>query len=281
MSAWIRAIAGNLETVRDMDRLVAAARLLKVEDDHLNHVRLPKSGCTFLAHQMLGRWHGEDLERAIGEIAKHTPVDWLQRLIGNVIATWVDAEASRGLLAFGPERPGTVVLNAISDTTANHYTERAWCCASTGFHLVAVATATGESFMQEFMKDCEKAVHLLLNLPPGFTLDDYLRDGILPEARDGRRHDVMILAVNRGTTELRLVAQGINKVRAKFPWLVVLLLSGEALPTDQQLADWELAGARRLEPALEPRQEMEALRVVNKLEVLCAREAGRRLVGAA
>jgi hypothetical protein len=282
MSKWIKAVAGNLEAVRDKDRLVAAARVLKAEDDYLNHVRLPKSGCTFLAHQMLGRWHGEDLECAIGEIAKHTPIDWLRRLIGNVTATWVDAEASRGLLAFGPKRPGTLVLNAKSDTTASHYIDRASCRASSGFQMVAVTAAAGESFMQEFMKDCEKAVNLLLNLESPFTWRDYLGpDGTLPSAGKNRRHDVMILVVNRGTTELNLVAQGINEVRARFPWLVVLLLSGDALPTDQQLADWKLAGARRLEPALEPREEMDALQVVNKLKGLCDRETGPLLVGAA
>ena len=283
MSAWIEAVAGNLETVRDKDRLVAAARVLGAEDDYLSHVRLPRSGCTFLAHQMLGRWHGDDLERAMGEIAKHTPADWLRRLIGNVIATWVDAEASRGLLAFGPERPGTVVLNAKSDTTASHYVDRASCRASTGFQVAAVNAATGESFMPEFMKDCEKAVNLLLNVESPFTWQDYLDPGgtLPPPTGRNRRHDVMILVVNRGTTELSLVAQGINEVRAKFPWLVVLLLSGDALPTDQQLADWKLASARRLEPALEPREEMDALQVVNRLKGLCDRETGLLVMGAA
>jgi hypothetical protein len=57
-------------------------------------------------------------------------------------------------------------------------------------------------------------------------------------------------------------------VQRRFPWLVMVLLTGSALPADEDLVAWRLADAVKLEPVLEQWEELNAQRVINELSGL-------------
>jgi hypothetical protein len=270
MARWADVVSFLLDNVGSKDSLVAAARELRVEDTYLNRVRDPVEGPRFMAHQLLARGNDRGLYLAIAEIADFTPVEWLSRLIDKVGATWVDSEAARVLLGFSAGQPGTVVLNARSPRTAEQYVDRATCYASRGFEYETVPTVTGESFLEEFEKECAKAVEKLLAVESPWTVEDY----VPPE-------DVLFLIVDPGSTRRELVAQGMRAVLRRFPWLVMVLLTGETLPTDEQLVTWQLTDALKLEPALGLEEERNAQRVIGALYKLRDKVGGPRMAGAA
>ena len=274
MAAWAETVAFDLGEVKNKDSLVAAANALGIDKTYDDRIRDPLEGCRFLAHQLLARRHGNGLSVAIGKIANFTPAEWLSRLIDNVAATWVDGEAARVLLEFSVDRPGTVVLNADWQSTAEQYVDRATCCAPTGFAYATVTAVAGEAFIEEFEAECTKAVQTLLSVRPPYTIEDAVPAGDRPDEQ-------LFLIVDPSTAPRALVAEGVRAVHRRFPWLVVVLLTGQALPTDEELATWQLADARKLEPALGPREELGAQRVVAALDKLRARASSHLMQGVA
>ena len=203
---------------------------------------------------------------------KGPPVEWLSRLIDKVGATWVDGEAARALLAFGAGRPGIVALNARRVRTAQQYVDRATCYAETGFEYETVPAVAGEFFLEEFMSECERAVEKLWGLEPPDTVED-IPPGQMPV-------DVLFLIVDPGATRRDLVAQGMRAVLGRFPWLIMVLLTGEQLPTDAELAAWQLTDVLKLEPALGPEEEFNARHVIGLLRRLLTKVRGGLMVGA-
>jgi hypothetical protein len=275
MARWAEVLAFFLGHVGSKDSLAAAARELLVEDTYLDRVRDPVEGPWFMAHQLLARGNGRGLYLAIAQIADFTPVEWLSRLIEKVGATWVDTEAARVLLGFTAGQPGTVVLlNARSPRTAEQYVDRATCYASRGFEYETVTAVAGESFLEEFERECAKAVEKLLSVEPPWTVEEYLP----PE-------DVLFLIVDPSSTRRELVAQGMRAVHDRFPWLVIVLLTGTTPPTDEELVTWQLTGALKLKPALGRAEELNAQRIIGALYKLLPRHrdkaGGPRMAGAA
>lgn len=282
MAAWVKAVAHALGQVSDLDSLVSAAQELGVAAEDQGQVLDPVAGRRFLALQMLGRWQSSRLSAVMGEIADFTPAEWVGRLCDHVAATWVDGEAARGLLEFDTARPGTVVLNARYESTARHYVDRATCRAATGFAVATVTDVTGEEFLAEFEIECAKAVAQLLGVDSPSEVEELLLpDRTLRPALDGRRHDVLFLVVHPGKIQPELLAQGVRAVHSRYPWLVVVLLTGQELPTEEQLTGWQLADARRLQPALAPLEELTARQEISSLYKVCQRVRAQMMVGAA
>jgi hypothetical protein len=274
MGSWANAIASDLSEVKSLDSLVAAARELRVEEGWLDRVRDPDEGCRFVAHQLLA--HGRDLRvyHAIAKIADFTPVEWLSRLIDKVGPTWVDGEAARALLAPGGRKPRTFILNARKPQTAEHYIGRATCCAQDGYTYQTVSAVAGESFVDEFVSDCRKAVGALLRIPPDWEIEDALPlPGEEPE-------ETTFLIVHPGKTRMALVAEGVRTVQALFPWLTLVLLVGDTPPSQADLADWQLTEALVL-PSLMPKEELEAQQMIWSLGELWKKVAGRLAGGVA
>ena len=88
------------------------------------------------------------------------------------------------------------------------------------------------------MKECEKAVEKLWGLEPPDTVED-IPPGQMPV-------DMLFLIVDPGATRRDLVAQGMRAVLGRFPWLIMVLLTGEQLPTDEELAAWQLTDVLKL-----------------------------------
>lgn len=271
MGEWTNVVATYLRQVKDLDSLVEAARELGVDDDHLSKIMLPTEGCRFLASQMLARVPNRRLYHAISRIDRYTPLEWLSRLIDQISPSWVDGEAARSLLARREERR-TVALNARLTLTAKHYVLRATCCASSGYQDAAVSAVTGEAFFDEFKAECQKAVRSLLKVPNGFDLDAALPSpGEEPE-------ETAFLVVDPAKTPMTLVAAGIREVQNDFPWLTVVLLTGDAAPQTSELADWQMKDAIVLSPHLGPGEELTGQQMVRSLDGLRKNLIGRDIV---
>lgn len=274
MGSWVNAISSDLGEVRSLDSLVAAARELRVETGSIDRVRDPGEGCRFVAHQLLA--HGRDLRvyHAITKIADFTPIEWLSRLIDKVGPTWVDGEAARVLLGTDGKRPRTVILNARTTATAENYIGRAICCAQAGYTYQTVPAVAGEAFIDEFVKECRSAIKALLRVPPGWEIEDYLPlPGEEPE-------EVAFLIVHPHGTRMALVAEGVRTVQALYPWLTVVLLTGDTPPSQAELRDWRLMEAVMLLPPLLPKEEQQARQMIQSLADLWKRTAGRLAAGA-
>jgi TIR domain-containing protein len=282
MAAWVEAVAYALGQVVGLDKLVSAAQELGVAAEDQGQVRDSVAGPRFLALQMLGRWQSSRLPAAMGKIADFMPTEWVGRLCDHVAATWVDGEAARGLLEFDTARPGTVVLNARYESTARHYVDRATCRAATGFAVATVTDVTGEEFLAEFETECANAVAQLLGADSPSEVEELLLpDRTLRPTLDGRRHDVLFLVVHPGKIQPELLVRGVRAVHSRYPWLVVVLLTGQELPTEEELAGWQLADARRLQPALAPLEELTARQAISRLRLVSTRVGARMVIGAA
>jgi hypothetical protein len=271
MGAWVKAIASGLREVKDMDSLEAAARQLQVEERYLSRVRDPAEGCFFLAHQLLARARDDRVRHAMAQIVDYIPTEWLQRLIVKVAPTWVDGESARMLLALHDRRPRTAILNARSPRTAEQYVGRASCCAVEGYVYQTVSAVAGENFIDEFEENCRKAVRALLRIPPEWELEEGLpSSGEEPE-------DVTFLIVQPASARMALVAEGVRRVQALFPWLTVVLLTRDTWPTQADLTAWQLTGALVLSPPLEAGEEMQAQKMIEKLDALLPRYVSSEL----
>jgi hypothetical protein len=268
MGEWINAIASQLGYVTSVKSLVAAAKQLQVETESLDRVQDPAQGCRFLAHQLLAPAPDRRVYFAVSKISDYLQTEWLSRLVDKVGPAWVDGEAARALLALGGRRPRIAILNARKTKTAECYVGRATCCAVAGYQHRIVTAAAGESFIDEFEQECRKAVRFLLKVPPGFDVEESLPEpGEEPE-------EMAFLVVDPDGTRMALVAEGIRRVQAIFPWLNVLLLAGGTAPTQAELASWQLADALVLSPPLKPKEELIALGMIMSLEDMVKTLAG-------
>lgn len=262
MAEWITAVTTYLDEVRDEMSVLAAAVALGVEEDLL-HILLPREGRRSLANQLLGRSHDHRLYSAISKISRYTPREWLDRLIEQTTPTWVDGEAASGLL---PKRRshGVVLLNARVPSTARHYVLRATCCAEAGFQSVAVSAIAGEQFSRQFQSECEQAIRSLLHVPDGFD-----HEPLLPKPGEDPI-EVCFLIVDPANTPMPVVVREIREVRMRYPWLTVVLLTGEVQPTREELVEWDLTDAIFLSPPLGENAELIGQQMVRQLRSLSA-----------
>jgi hypothetical protein len=265
MWKWSDRIAHYLDQIDHGRRaeLETAARALGVDEDDLGLVRASVGGRHFLAHQFLNHGHDGRLLQALGEIAPWMGIEPLGRLIREVVPTWVDGAAARRIL---PPRDRTerfvVALNARHASTAEQYIARATCCALLGYvHRTADGVAVGEGGADELLVEYEKAVHDLLGLDESEPLD-----GVRPPSGV-----TYFLVVKPSEHRVDLAAAAIRQLQDRFPWLVVILLTGSKPPSEQNLRDWRLGDVVVLRPTLQADDERNALMMIHQLRSLPAR----------
>jgi hypothetical protein len=276
MRDWIDRITFRLGKVEWKEKLVDAARALHVHGKDLAQVLLPE-GPRFLAHQLLGR----ELDRPIDEVGKRTykavvaVVDYMgwesqAGLIEEVIPTWVDADGARQLLT-ATDQPdhAVILLNARHQDTGVDYILRATCRARDGYRYEVVGTEVGEDVVGELGIHFEKAVAELLCVEPPWTLADLNEEA---ELRDGT---CFLVLKPPEHTRLDLVADAVRTLQDRFPWLVVMVLIGEAPPDDVARIAWTPGNVLVLDPPLLGNEERLARRVVSKLRNLYALQGGR------
>jgi hypothetical protein len=255
MPKWIRKVTWCLQDVQDEQALAAAARQLLVDDEWWRPPSILE-GHRFLAHQLLGGALDGRSERALSELAYFMESERLARIIPLVAPTWVDGESARQLLGMpNAQRPIVAVLNARLPQTAEHYVKRAGCCAL-NFRIATASAFTGENVQDEFLrKECEPAVRDLLGIPLPFPIEDEK-----PETGD-----VPFLIVDSAGVPIERVAAAVHSLQARFPWLNIVILTGQMLPNKSDLASWELGSTLILDPPLGERDELTASRVVQRL----------------
>ena len=258
MKRWIDRLSFFLSRVDDVSRLGECARALGVSEEGLRYVTLP-GGSRFLAHQMLDDGLSSQTYYAVRAISDYLPHDHLGKLIDNVACAWVDIEAAHKLLDVCQQKAGsTAVLNARHPATADDYLDRATC---RGVYWREVAgTVVGEDAVAELVAHYESAVLSLHGVEPPWTVDDI-------EPRD----EPTVLVVDPTGVPLEAAISAVKTVRDRFPWVIVLLLVGDAAPSRQNLDDWKLGTVNVVSPALRPGAERAARRRVRDLRQLLKR----------
>lgn len=265
MGKWIDRIAHYLDKIDPAKRaeLESVARALGVCDEDLGQVRAPNGGSHFLAYQLLDRGHDGRLPLVMGELAPWLGDEPLERLLREVVPTWVDGAAARRIL---PRKDCAgqfvVALNAHEPSTAAQYIARATCCAIVGYsHEATGGVAVGEAGVGELVVEYENAIRSLIGLPVPWPLDDL-------HPPDGETYYLVVKPPERRTD---LAAAAIRQVRQRFPWLVVILLTGSDPPDEENLRDWQLDDVVVLRPVLLPDDERKALVMIHQLRGLPGR----------
>jgi hypothetical protein len=195
---------------------------------------------------------------AVRAISDYLPHDHLDKLVDNVACAWVDIEAAHKLLDVCRQRGSTAVLNARHPATADDYLDRATCRGV--YWREVAATVVGEDAVAELVAHYESAVLSLHGVEPPWTVDDI-------EPRD----EPTVLVVDPTGAPLEAAISAVKTIRARFPWVIVLLLVGDAAPSRQNLDDWKLGAVDVVSPALRPGAELAARRRVRDLRQLLKR----------
>jgi TIR domain len=255
---WTERVSYFLTHVGDRDKLSECAQQLGVTDGELHMVRLPE-GNRFLAHQLLDDGLQRRTYDAIRVISDFMGAEWLAKLINDVAFTWVNSAAARQLLAAARRGAATTaLLNASRSDTATEYIQRATC---RGVYWLEVAgMPVGEDTVPELVAHYEQAIASLHGLDPPYTVADI-------EERDGP----YFLVVDPAGVSIGAVVDAIDIVHARYPWVTVLLLTGDQALTSDEVRDQRFRSAVVLSPELRPGEERRARRTVRDLRALLHR----------
>lgn len=266
MSVWLKRLALYLsEAQRQPSVLAEAARALKAEQDFLAHVTAQQGGCLFLAHQFLVA-PPERMEKALDVLAPSLQDQTIRRLTSALNATWVDEQAaSRALPAPGRQpQEMTLLLNALSDSTAEQYIRRATCNAIHGFETKTIGSLPmGEDRVGERIRMWEDAVWR------EFFDADSEEERMFPNDLDSRTHYLVINELRPLDAEF---AEAVNLLHRAFSWLIVLVTTGTAPPDDRIRNAFK--NAVLLEPLLTAEDEKTAALRSKRLRQLPERLAG-------
>ena len=260
MQKWIDRVTHFLSYVSNDDSIEECARYLGMKDDDLIYLRLPE-GRRILADRLLNQeltnYTTPSTYLAMRAIADFLQRDLLTKLIQDIAFVWVNMQAARQLQGIY-EEPGSriALLNALSPLTAYDYIDRAtfrgvyWC------ELAGIPV--GENAVGELVAHYERAVKSLNGIEPPFT-----------EANMTPRTDGMgFLVVNPTGVPLKLVAQAVRITHEKYPWLVILLMTGATMAGQDIISTLGSERARVLSPALGPQEEFNARRLAADLHKL-------------
>jgi hypothetical protein len=260
MQKWIDRVTYFLSYVRNDESIEDCARYLGMKEDDLFYLRLP-AGRRILADRLLDKeltnYTTPSTYLAMRAIAGFLERDVLTKLIQDIAFVWVDMQAARQLQGIY-EEPGSgiALLNALSPLTAYDYFDRAtfrgvyWC--------ELAGTPVGENAVDELVAHYERAVMSLNGIEPPFT-----------EANMTPRTDGMCaLVVDPAGVPLKLVAQAVRITHDKYPWLVILLMTGATMADQDIISTLGPERARVLSPALGPQEEFNARRMATDLHKL-------------
>ncbi|GIF62083.1 hypothetical protein Ais01nite_01180 [Asanoa ishikariensis] len=261
MRQWFDDIETVLTRIGHQNKLRLAALELGVSPQDADQVLLGVAGgYRFLAHQFLARSVDTAAVDAMSRILYCADTDTLRKLAGLIAPTWVDHSAALPLKLAGPTPRTVAVLNARDFRTALHYVQRA-TCLDRRVRVEQVSGVVGEDSAGDLFAQCETAVLRLVGAEPPF---DTLADVPPQELRDGPPEPAYLI-VSTASLPTRAVTDVIDDIRARYPWLVVVVLVGTEPPGPETLARWGLADAKVLAPTLDPGEEFRAHRTVRSL----------------
>jgi hypothetical protein len=275
MCLWLSAIEECLNYVRQDKALEAAAQILSIDDASVDQVH-QADGRAFLAHLFLEHFEHDDvcglnIWEAIRQVADFIPLEWLTRLARKVIPTWIDGAAARRLLKSPDDPGGVVLLNAYFASTGEQFIARASCCDSSRFRVEAIDLTTGEAMENEFLQKCDEAVDKLIGFRGGPPRDEWI-DMFLEEPPDRRAACYVIVVPPNTSGDWSHIAAAVRAAEERYSWVTFLLLVGATLPTEEDLAKWNLHA--KVLPRLRGKQEFNGRQMVDALAKL-QRELGK------
>lgn len=242
---WVSRISGFLKSARlqNSDTIVEAASALNCTDDEILHVRAKVGAELFLAHVLLREGEvvrrGEAESGLSGALAALRPGlagSQLAQLKEEVVPGWVDPSDAESFTpprteGAAKDRP-LVLLSAWAPWTAEQHVRRNVHNAPGGYRLRALPRAgclpADESPGEDALVDlCRAALKSVFGLPPNMPLSP---DCVRPGLRTGE-----YLVVDATGRHLPDVAGAVNRVHADFPWVTVVVLVPDGLPSPEVL----------------------------------------------
>jgi hypothetical protein len=226
MSEWISRIAFALADLSDSD-LRASAEALGVTDE-LDALPRFADRVAFVAHQMLDYGLDGRVYRASARMDGRLPDYKMRNFIGEVLPTWVDIGAARHLLGAATDAKHPVLLlSATLGQSGQHYFERATCRTRVGYQCRPVSVLSGGSSVDDLLIELEAGVRAVARHPEEIPIE-HLKP---PEEH-------AYLVVNSGQIAMPNVVTAIRRIRDRFPWINIILLTGSRPLTEQSVREW-------------------------------------------
>ena len=241
-----------------------AARELGIADSDLPLSWNENESRRLLAAQMLGEGlsGGRLLKAATTLVDAFQMRDPFLAFLHEVAPCWVDGRAARLLLPLpvGSADQRVLILNVSKHEIAGQYVDRANFNAARGYgEIAATCRSVGEGGAEEVFELFERAIRERLGA------EEYP-----PDDHDLRPLDGMVyyLLVQVGELPLEVVSQAVRRIHERYPWLVVVLLTGLSLPSEADLRSAGLDQAVVLVPELMKGDESSAYQLRRALAKL-------------
>jgi hypothetical protein len=260
MGDWVRRIAYEVGRVEQEDHLVEAACALGISAEESARVR-EFEGHVYLAERLLSSALCRHTVNAVAKLTPFMPADAGRALVDEMAPTWVDETAAQLILQTTPVERLVALLNSRSHETGEYYFARATCRANVGYWHDVVGAVTGEA------PGAQGAMELLREWQGALE-----RELIVDPARPGERPPYRcFLIVDPRGMRLEVVAAAIQEMNNRYPWLGILLLTGDSMPDAATVRAWQLTNLVPLLPQLTASAEFEARRLLKDLNRLVKR----------
>ncbi|MEE1930070.1 toll/interleukin-1 receptor domain-containing protein [Streptomyces sp. TRM 70351] len=221
-------------------------------------------------------WHGcrDRHDRLPGALAALRPVlaaEPLAHLAEEILPGWVHPAASDAFVPPRPDGGGTsgpgpvLLLGAYDDWTAEQHVQRALYREPDSYFLAGLPqrdTLPGDesSPAEELLATCLTALRGVFRLPPRMPLGP---DTVRPHARVRE-----YLVISSQDYPLRDVAEVVGALHRNYPWLVVVVLTPQGVPGEEELRRCGLAHAVPVRPALSAAAEQRAYDLKTRLDAV-------------
>ncbi len=252
MDDWRLRIAHKIEKVELTDALVAAAGALGAAPDACTYMR-HYGGPLCLAEMLMSSGLSHEAVKAIAELVPYMSVDDRKDLVREISPVWVNGEAAGLILGSRSKECLVALLNARFQRTGTEYFERATCRVKYGYRMQPVGIMTGHESAVELVAAWEDVIENVF----------FIGQNSAPPAP--YRY---FLAVHAYKIRLEVAAEAIREIHLRYPWLGVLLLTGDAMPDADIVQSWLLPNTVPLVPQLQTGAEIGARQTITNLEDL-------------
>ncbi|WP_369173361.1 toll/interleukin-1 receptor domain-containing protein [Streptomyces sp. R28] len=265
MRAWLKVIAEYLRKVKDPRALVKFGIDVGIDPADQHQLEAQQGACHYVAHHLLGPVPRDQLPYAVDRLAPYLEEDPLRRLVVQLVPTWIDGDAARMLLPSPVLATKHVVaLNAHAPDIAVQYVDRAMCLQFSRYNQREVgALPTGEHTVEELFAMCVEPVRQVSRNPKWLAPERY---------RAHAENYLHCLVLDVQGRRPALVGELVYRLHRTFPWLLVVLLTGD---TAADGLNGHVAGLSVL-PALTVDEEIRVHQLTEDLKELPDRHTGAR-----
>jgi hypothetical protein len=267
---WINRVMDVIARIDRGETLADFAKELGVSEKDLAGMFEPERP-RFLAHQLIGGRTPVSTLRAIEVVEAAIGPVQVALLARQSVPALVSVEAAWTLLRHEPTGSRSVfVLNAALASTSELYVMRAGCGARSFRHGAVSSSATGISLVDELEHECEAALARMLHIRESLPLAEKRRR--LASYRPGRDAPVQagFLTIEALHGQPDGVAEVIRRLRDRYPWLTVIVLTGPKVP--DRTDGWALDDVVVVLPPLGDGEEEQIDEVLLALEEMTGHE---------